>query len=79
MLVSKDTTYTGETNENDHKNFESDTDGFTLDVVRKNEGDEKENCSNNHDMTRGEGGLTGTVGAGIPDEDFVENKIGDSH
>ena len=30
-------------------------------------------------MARGEGRLAGAVGAGVPDEDFVENEIGGSH
>ena len=30
-------------------------------------------------MTRGEGGFAGAVGAGVPDEEMVENKVSGGH
>ena len=79
VLASEDTTSTSEADEDYHEDFEGDTDGFALNIMGKNEGDKEEDGGNDHDVTGREGGLAGAVGASVPNEEFVEHKIGDGH
>ena len=50
-----------------------------FDVFREDDGGEKKDGGDEHDVARGEGGFAGAVGSCIPDEDVVENKVGDTH
>lgn len=50
MFAGEDTAGAGKTDENKHKNLESDADGLTLDVVGEDKGNKEEDGGDDHDM-----------------------------
>ena len=65
MFVGEDTAGASEADKNHHDELEDEAEGFVLDVVGEDEGNEEEDGGDDHDVTRGEGRLAGAIGAGI--------------
>lgn len=79
MHVRENATEAGEEDEDNYDDFGGDTDGAFFNVFRENSNNEEENCGNHHDVRGGEARFAGAVRAGVPDEEFVENDVSDSH
>lgn len=79
MHIREDAAEAGEEDKDNHGDFGGDADGAFFDIFRENSDDDKENGSDHHDVRRREGGFTRAVRAGVPDEEFVENDVSDSH
>lgn len=78
MFVCEDAANGGDNEKNKHDGVDGEVGGF-LEILREGEGDDGKDGSDHHDVGGREAGLAGAVGAGVPDEDFVENDVGNDH
>ena len=51
MHIGEDATGAGKRNCDNHQNLKDDASGPVLDVVRKDDGNDKENCGDNHNVS----------------------------
>ena len=79
MFVGKDAADGGQGSKGSKENINDDTEWPWADVAGEVKGDERENSSNHHDVSRREGRLARAVGAGVPDKELVEDEVGDCH
>lgn len=79
MHIGEEATGTSEGNKDDHEDFEDDASGLVFDVMGKDDGNNKENRGNYHDVTGGEAWFTGTVRTSGEDDEFIKNEISDDH
>jgi hypothetical protein len=79
VFVREDAADTDEDEKGEHHEIDEDAVRLFLDVFRQNDSGEEKGGGYQHDVARREGRFAGAVGAGVPDEYFVKNYVGDTH
>lgn len=79
MHIGEDATGAGKRNCDNHQNLKDDAYSPVLDVVRKDDGNDKENCGDNHDVSGRPRRFTGAIRTSGENDEFVKNDVGDGH